>query len=235
MAYFSHFIFIALDLIFIYNINMEVKITKKQFDVLNLIYDSVKDSGFPPTMAELKNSIRVLSNQSVINFLKALEGKGCIKRIIGQARGIKILPLGFKILKKSPLISLAGESSAGAYVETIQHFSTWIELPSITEQEQIKQAEDNLFAIQVHGDSMINAGISDEDVLLIKQTQQFKSGDIVVARSDDGTTVKRFVAESNGRAYLKPENPAYEIIPIFEDTYFDGKVIFNLTTAKSLF
>ena len=79
---------------------------------------------------------------------------------------------------------------------------------------------------------MINAGINDGDVLLIKKTEQFRSGDIVVARSDDGTTVKRFVAESDGRAYLKPENPNYKIIPIFEDTYFDGKVIANLSVLN---
>lgn len=214
---------------------MKTNLTKKQEDVLNLIYNNIKDVGFPPTMSELKEKINVLSNQSVLNFLKALEQKGCIKREEGQARGIKILPLGFKILRKSPLIPVAGESSAGSYIETEQCFSKWMALPSLTEQEQVKQSEDSLFAIQVHGDSMINAGINDKDVLLIKQTQQFKSGDIVVARSDDGTTVKRFIAESNGRAYLQPENPAYKIIPIFEDTYFDGKVIFNLTSTKPLF
>ena len=78
---------------------------------------------------------------------------------------------------------------------------------------------------------MINAGINDGDLLLIKQAREFKNGDIVVARNDDGTTVKRFVAE-NKKAYLKPENPAYKNIPIFEDTYFDGKVIANLSTLK---
>lgn len=210
-------------------------ITPKQKKVLGLIYDFINTSGFPPSLADLKNALDVVSNQAVLNFLNSLENKGYIARVKGEARGIKILPLGYKILNKDQLVPVVGESAAGSYIETEQCFSKWMALPSITEQEQIKQAEDNLFAIQVHGDSMINAGINNKDVLLIKQTQQFKSGDIVVARSDDGTTVKRFVAESNGRAYLKPENPAYKIIPIFEDTYFDGKVIFNLTSTKPLF
>ena len=94
------------------------------------------------------------------------------------------------------------------------------------------QSKEDFFAIQVYGDSMINAGINNEDILLVKKTMEFLSGDIVVARSDDGTTVKRFIAESDGRAYLKPENPVYKNIPIFAETFFDGKVILNLSAMN---
>ena len=95
------------------------------------------------------------------------------------------------------------------------------------ENEEVNLNED-VFLIKVNGDSMINAGIDDGDILLVQKTQEFKSGDIVVARSDEGTTVKRFIAE-DGRIYLKPENPKYDNILILEDTYFDGKVVLNLS------
>lgn len=204
-------------------------ITEKQKKVLEFIYETIKSSGYPPTLAEIKEMLGVSSNQSVLNFLTSLENKGYIKKEENTARGLKILPLGFKILEKDPLISLAGKSAAGAYIETMEIFGEWITLPGAVEKEIVKQTKEDVFVIQVHGDSMINAGINNGDTLLVKKTREFKSGDIVVARSDDGTTVKRFIAEADGRAYLKPENPAYKNIPIFEDTIFDGKVILNLS------
>lgn len=215
---------------------MEADLTQKQKNVLALIYDSIKESGYPPTMAELREKMNVSSNQAVINFLKALEKKGCIKRGEGQARGIKILPLGFKILEKSEFAPVVGSSSAGPFIESLETaVDSWVDLPGqVLENEKIKQADGEFFIIKIRGDSMINAGIDDGDMLLVKKTEMFKSGDIVVARSDDGTTVKRFVAEPDGRAYLKPENPAYQIIPIFEETYFDGKVVLNLTKGGKI-
>ncbi len=207
-------------------------ITKRQLDALNLIYQNTKSSGFPPSMAEMRDALSVASNQSIINLLRALEEKGCIKREEGLARGLKILPKGYDALGVDPIAPIVGESSCGPFIEATQEIGNWATLPGIA--NDVSESQDKIFAIQVHGDSMINAGIYDGDMLLVKQTREFKNGDIVVARSDDGTTVKRFVAE-NKRAYLKPENPAYKNIPIFEETYFDGKVVANLSTLKRLY
>ncbi|MFA7654416.1 MAG: transcriptional repressor LexA [Candidatus Magasanikbacteria bacterium] len=211
---------------------MAKTITKRQLDALNLIYRNTKSSGFPPSMAEMRDALSVASNQSIINLLKALEEKGCIKREEGLARGLKILPKGYDALGVDPIAPIVGESSCGPFIEATQEIGNWTTLPGVA--NDVRESQDKVFAIQVHGDSMINAGIYDGDMLLVKQTREFKNGDIVVARSDDGTTVKRFVAE-NKRAYLKPENPAYKNIPIFEETYFDGKVVANLSTLKRLY
>lgn len=208
---------------------MNNDITQKQKKVLEFIYETIKLSGYPPTLVEIKKMLGVSSNQSVLNFLNSLENKGYIKKEENIARGLKILPLGFKILEKDLLVPIAGKSAAGAYIETVETFGEWMTLPGAIEKEIVKQTKEDVFVIQVHGDSMINAGINNADVLLVKKTREFKSGDIVVARNEDGTTVKRFIAEADGRSYLKPENPAYKNIPIFEDTIFDGKVILNLS------
>lgn len=208
-------------------------LTPKQRKVLAMVYESIHSAGYPPSLSDLKYKLGVSSNQSVLNFFSALESKGCITRQKGEARGIKILPLGFKILGKDRLAQVAGESSAGPFTESYAESFRWVTLPgAVLQNEEIKQAQDEVFVVQVRGDSMINAAIDDGDLLLIKKTREFKSGDIVVARNDDGTTVKRFVAEPDGRAYLKPENPAYKIIPIFENTLFEGKVILNLSKVK---
>lgn len=210
-----------------------VQVTKRQKEVLKILYDYIKSFGFPPSFKEAKEQLGISSNQSFIDLLQKLEEKGCIKRQGGQARGIKILPLGFKALGEGKLIPVVGASSAGPFIESYSDSFQWITLPrAVLENEEIKQAQDEVFVIQVSGDSMINAGIDDGDSLLVKKTREFRSRDIVVARNDDGTTVKRFIAEPDGRAYLKPENPAYKIIPIFENTVFEGKVILNLSKVK---
>lgn len=212
---------------------MSKYLTFKQKRVLESIYDSIHSSGFPPTLADIKEELGVSSNQSVLNFLKTLEKKDCIRREGGQARGIKILPLGYEEIGKKPLVKIAGYSAAGPYVESFADtFSSWMTLPGqVLQDEEIKQAQEDVFVIQVNGDSMINAGINNGDMLLVKKTKEYKNGDIVVARSDDGTTVKRFVAEE-GRTFLKPENPNYKNIPIFPETIFEGKVILNLTKVN---
>lgn len=209
-------------------------ITQKQKKTLEAIYESLVTSGFPPTLAELREKLNLSSNQAVLNYLDALQKKGYIKRETGKdrgmARGLKILRLGFKALGKNLIVPIAGHSAAGMYIESFTSvFESWSVLPGeVLQNEKVRMSDEDVFVIQVHGDSMINAGIDDSDMLLIKKTKEYKSGDIVVARSDDGTTVKRFVAEE-GRTYLKPENPAYKNIPIFPETIFEGKVILNLT------
>lgn len=213
---------------------MQSKITEKQKHALSAIYESIRLSGFPPTFADLREKLNVASNQAVLNFLESLEKKGFIKREDGQARSIKILPLGYKEIEKEPLIKIAGMSAAGSCTESFADaFTAWMPLSDkIFQNEKINKAQDDVFVIQVHGDSMINAGIDDGNMLLIKKSKEFKSGDIVVARTENGTTVKKFIADG-GKRYLKPENPNYENIPIIPgEITFDGKVILNLSKVN---
>lgn len=213
------------------------KITEKQLKTLGYVYEMIQTSGFPPTMAELRDKLDVVSNQSVLNFLKALEEGGFIEKSEDRARGLRILPKGFGALGKQPLVPQLGISSCGPFIDDPENFGNWQELPrdvAVAQMDLVKESSDNVFVIQVFGDSMINAGIADGDLLLIKKENSFRSGDIVVARSDDGTTVKRLIHEDK-RIYLKPENPEYKNIPFYPDTYLDGKVIANLSAMKRLY
>lgn len=209
-------------------------ITPKQKKVLNIIYNNIETTGFPPTLAELRDELDVASNQAVLNYLNTLKSKGYIERSEGQARGIKILPLGYKILNKDQLAPIVGETAAGPFIETLEETSfTWTSIPGrILSDEKINKSEEKLFVVKVNGDSMINVGIDNGDMLLVKIVKEFKSGDIVLARTDAGTTVKRFIADG-GKRYLKPENPNYENIPIIPgEVEFQGKIILNLTKVK---
>jgi len=212
---------------------MKTNITEKQKKVLELIYESIISSGFPPTLADLKELLKLSSNQAVLNYLVSLEKQGFIKREEGQARGIKIFPLGLKVLGKPRLAPIVGMVAAGPCIESFSetHFK-WVELPAgIVENEKIKKSED-VFIIHVTGDSMINAGIDNGDMLLVRKSKEYKSGDIVIARTDSGRTVKRFIAEG-GKRYLKPENPIYQNIPIVPgEVFFEGQVIINLSKVK---
>ncbi|MDP2838344.1 MAG: transcriptional repressor LexA [Candidatus Moranbacteria bacterium] len=212
---------------------MKQSITKKQKEALQAVYESIKESGFPPTLADLREKLHVASNQSVLNFLSVLEERGYLQREKDQARGIKILNLGFKVLGKEKMVPLVGHSAAGSYVESfVDTFEKWVSLPSVIANEEVKKSKDDVFIIQVHGDSMVNVDIDDGDMLLVKESKEYKSGDIVIARTEDGTTVKRFIADG-GKRYLKPENPAYQNIPIIPgEIQFQGKVILNLSKVK---
>lgn len=215
---------------------MKSVITKRQKELLGFIYKHIEDAGYPPTFEEMKEKLGVSSNQSIIDLLTKLEKQKMLKREEGQARSIKILLSGFYALGVARSVPIAGISAAGPYIESYNDiFDKWIPLPGDKSQKDgIMQLEDNVFVIQVHGDSMINAGINDGDMLLVKKSKEFKSGDIVVARTDDGTTVKRFIAEG-GKRYLKPENPAYENMVIIPgEIHFDGKVVFNLTKRQKI-
>lgn len=209
---------------------MKSYLTQKQKKVLEIVYDSIQSSGFPPTLADLKDELGVSSNQSVLNFLEILEKKECIKREEGQARGIKILPLGYKEIEREPLLRLAGYSAAGPYLESFVDTFTFLPIATkVLENEKINEAKEQVFIIQVIGDSMINAGIGDGDKLLIRESKEYKSGDIVLAQTDAGMTVKRFIADG-GKRYLQPENPAYEkMIIIPGEVKFKGKFILNLS------
>ncbi|MCL4382176.1 MAG: transcriptional repressor LexA [Patescibacteria group bacterium] len=190
-------------------------LTKRQKEVLKAIYNSLKDSGYPPTLADLRDKLDVSSNQAVLDFLKILEEKGLIKKEEGAARGLKILKEGFNALNVQPIIPYVGISAAGPYTQAFEDIR-W------QSHGQVELTKD--FLVKVKGDSMVGAGINDGDIILVRESNEFKNGDIVLARDNDGTTIKRLI-HNRGKIYLKPENSKYSNVPIYPDTRLVGKVI----------
>lgn len=198
------------------------KITERQKQTLGFIYSSIKYDGFPPTLANLKEKLEVSSNQAVLDILASLENKKFIQREEGAARGLKITGKGYEVLNVSAYAPMIGSTAAGPFIDTLERQGEWIELSG-----NVSKLSDKIGLFKVQGDSMIGADINDGDIVVVKEITEFKNGDIVLARSDDGTTIKRFVSTA-GKIYLAPENPKYDRIVITPDLRLVGKVISKL-------
>lgn len=198
--------------------------TKRQKQLLKIIYNYIKNTGYPPSFEEMKDSLNVSSNQSVIDLLIKLEQHKLIKRNESQARSITILPLGFNALGQLPLVPFLGLSHAGSPMSAHEISGEWQTMSS-----NLKRLSDQVFILQISGDSMINAGIDDGDKVLVQSQKEFISGDIVLADMDGESTIKRFVSDDNPPyVYLKPENPNYKVIPFTDKMRLLGKVIYVL-------
>lgn len=211
---------------------MKKDLTARQKELLSIIYQYIKNSGYPPTFEEMRQALKVTSNQSVIDLLSKLEGKSLIKKNEASARSLTILPLGYKILNQPPLIAFLGVTSAGVPIEPIEITGEWQKLSSET-----ARLKNEVFILKISGDSMINAGIDDGDLVLVQGAKEFSSGEIVLADINGESTIKRFISEDKPPyVYLKPENPKYKIIPAKDDMRMKGKVIsvFNKGNWKAI-
>jgi len=202
---------------------MEIQITPRQKELLSVIYDFIQSDGFPPTFEQMREKLGVASNQSIVDLLEKLKEKKFIKKGTG-ARDLVILPLGYKILGKPLLAAFLGATSAGAPIEAIGISGEWQTLPSGF--EKIEKLNEEIFILKIHGDSMINAGIDDGDLVLVQTKKEFYTGEVVLATIGEDSTVKRFVSQDKPPyVFLKPENPKYPHISFTDETKLTGKVI----------
>lgn len=199
-------------------------LTERQKETLMFIYNSIKYSGYPPTLADLKEKLEVSSNQAVLDLLKILEEKKYIRKEEGAARGIQITQKGYDTLNVSAYAPMIGITAAGPFMDTLEQHGEWKEI-----SPELAKLSEKIALFKVKGDSMIGVGLNDGDIVVVKhEVTEFRNGDIVLARSDDGTTIKRFV-NANNKVYLAPENPKYSRLPITPDLRLIGKVISKYT------
>lgn len=198
---------------------MPKEITERQKQLLEFIVKQVRDHNLPPSISEMATYLKVKSKNGVAKLLNALESEGFIKTS-GKARGIEILDaLGESLEKGLIRVPILGHIQAGSPHLAEEHIEEWINLP----QTLVKSRRD-VFLLRVRGDSMINAGIYEGDLVIVRPTKEVKNNDIVVALLHDEATVKRFIQIKN-RAYLKAENPDYKNIYPKEDWMVQGKVV----------
>jgi len=206
---------------------MEKVVTPRQKQLLEVIYAYTKNTGYPPTFEEMREQLGVASNQSILDLLGKLKDHALIRRESG-ARSLAILPLGYEILQKPVLAPFAGVTSAGAPLEMIEIRGEWQTL-----SPDVARLASRVFILKISGDSMINAGINDGDLVLVQEGKEFVSGNIVLAEIGDESTVKRFVSDDNPPyVYLKPENPKYKILPFTDETRLAGKVVSVLKNGQ---
>lgn len=178
-----------------------LKLTARQEQVLALVREYIDDTGYPPTRADIARQLGFKSANAAEEHLKALARKGAIEMIPGASRGIR--------LPESRGLPIIGRVAAGAPVLAEANIEDYCELAGTF----FRPAAD--YFLRVTGDSMINAGIRDGDLLAVHSTPEAQTGAIVVARIEDEVTVKRLRRGSvQHMVHLQAENPAYDPIAV---------------------
>ncbi len=176
-------------------------LTRRQQQVLDIVRQHIDDTGYPPTRADIARELGFKSANAAEEHLKALARKGAIEMIAGASRGIR--------LAQSSGIPIVGRVAAGSPVLAEQHIEDYCDLPS----DFFRPRAD--YFLTVHGDSMIDIGLFDGDLLAVHSTPIAKNNDIVVARIEDEVTVKRLrKGREKYRLQLLPENQDYEPIEV---------------------
>ena len=188
-----------------------LNLTAQQIKVFDVIKESMQNNGYPPTRAEIARILDFKSVNAAESHIKALVKKGVIEKVPGSSRGIKLV-------EEASGIPLVGSVAAGSPILAVENIEKTIPLNPLT------KAVD--FFLRVQGDSMVEAGILDNDLVGIKKTNNVENGEIVVARIDEDVTLKRF-SKNKTSIKLIAENSAYEDIHVSEQTDFaiEGKAV----------
>jgi len=223
-------------------------LTKKQLDLLELIHRRMQRDGVPPSFDEMKDALDLRSKSGIHRLITALEERGFIRRLAHRARAIEIVKLpesleaklgGFtpRVIEGSradpprdaqPVTAAAamelpvmGRIAAGTPIEAISEVSTHVAVP-----HQMLTTGKSHYALEVKGDSMIEAGINEGDIVVIEEGSTADNGDIVVALVEGyEATLKRFRKKGNMIA-LEAANPAYQTRMLREDQVkVQGKLV----------
>lgn len=191
------------------------KVSKRQEAILAFIKEEVKSKGYPPSVREIGEAVGLASSSTVHGHLARLESKGLIRRDPTKPRAIEILDTSDNDIEQQGVIHvpLIGKVTAGLPISAIENIEEYFPLPN-----SYGSAEDQLFMLEIMGESMIEAGILDGDYVIVKQTSTANNGDIVVAMTEDNeATVKRFYKEKT-HFRLQPENSSMDPILVNQVT-----------------
>ena len=226
----------------------DTELTERQIEILRLINTEVRTRGFPPSVREIAQVVGLSSPSTVKHHLDTLERLGFIQKVPGLPRALEVSELGKSVLgeEKEPknpdstkvvtveiptahvdeeasAIPLVGRIAAGAPITAEQAIEDIFELPTRL------TGHGELFMLEVHGDSMVDAGILDGDFVVIRSQSTALNGQFVAAMIDGEATVKEF-SRTQGHVWLLPHNENYAPIPGDESTIM-GRVV---TVIRSL-
>ena len=197
------------------------KITKRQEDVLNYIKKYVVEHGFPPSTREIGAALGLSSPATVHTHLKKLEDAGCIRKTNSKFRTIEIIGDNEYADKSEELVKvpLLGKITCGSPIEAIETPDEWFSIPA-----SLIPAKEVVFTLKASGDSMINKGIYDGDIIIVQKQNVARNGDVVVAMTDEGeVTLKTFYKEKD-HIRLQPENDTMDPIILYNCSIL-GKAI----------
>ncbi len=192
--------------------------SRRQQQILDFIAKEAEVRGYPPSVREIGQAVGLRSTSTVHGHLSQLERKGYIRRDATKPRAIELLPTSGAARPRSAVaVPIVGRVTAGQPVLAVQNIEDYFPLPKDFGEPG------SLFMLKVQGESMIEAGILDDDFVVVRQQGTANNGDIVVALIGDEATVKRFFKEAD-RIRLQPENRFMDPI-IVRDASILGKVV----------
>ena len=190
-------------------------LTKRETEIFNYIKEEIENNGYPPTRSEISKTFGFKSPNAAEDHLKALKKKGVLDLAAGTSRGITLS-------NQTSGIPVVGLVSAGGPILAEENIEKTIpNNPGI-----LSHGVD--FYLKVKGDSMIDVGIFENDLIAINRNMPVKTGTIVVARINDEVTVKTLSKMSESKVILKPENSSYsdiEVNPKKDDLVFEGTCV----------
>ena len=181
-----------------------INLTNQQIKVFEVIKDHVSTNGFPPTRAEIAKILNFKSVNAAESHIKALVKKGAIEKVPGSSRGIRLV-------EETAGIPLIGKVAAGTPITAVENVEKTIPINPLNKMVD--------FFLRVEGNSMIDAGILQDDLVGIKQSKVAENGQIVVARIGEDVTLTRFYKD-NDKVRLVAENSSYDDILVGENDFF---------------
>lgn len=204
-------------------------ISDRQKQILELIYETVQRRGYPPSVREIGEAVGLSSPSTVHSHLSALVEGGYLRRDATKPRAIEVIDSGGDgELRRAPVrdVPLVGRIAAGSPILAEEDIEEIFPLPT----ELV--GNEPVIMLRVQGDSMINAGIFDGDLVVVRRQPDAQNGELVAALiNGEEATVKRFRREGD-RVLLIAENPAYEPIVLTAGVEIVGKVVAVLRTVR---
>lgn len=192
------------------------KLTPKEQLVYDFIVDTIRREGYSPSVRDITQAVNMKSTSTVHHYINRLEAKGYIQKESGKSRTLRVEN---KEQETSDKIPVLGRVAAGQPILATENFEGYVDYHVNKRRYNI----DNLFALIIKGESMIEAGIMNGDTVIVERTSYARNGDIVIALVGDEATCKEFYRE-DGHYRLQPKNSTMDPI-IVKDVVLLGKVI----------
>ena len=197
---------------------MSKPLSRNQQLILDFLKDQIRTKGYPPSIREICDHVNLKSTSTVHSHLETLQERGYIERSRSKNRSIEIKDDGFySVLRNTVNVPVVGRVTAGIPITAVENIDDYFPIPASL------ASDEDCFMLRVVGDSMIEAGIHHNDLVLVKKQPDVDNGSIVVAMIDDSATVKTYYKEDT-HIRLQPESPLFDAI-ISNEVVVLGKVI----------
>jgi repressor LexA len=214
------------------HLRFDIPLTERQRDILMMINDHVNEHGYPPSVREIGDAVGLKSTSSVHAHLETLEDRGYLRRDPAKPRAMEIgrdpLTALFIRPEASQPVPLVGDIAAGGPILAQENVESVYNLP------RDLVGEGRLFMVRVRGESMIDAGVLDGDMVVVREQPSVEQGEMCAALIEGEATVKFFRRTSDGEVFLDPANEAFEPIPVHseQDATVMGKVVTVLRSVR---